>query len=230
MSSLDYNALLDVTLADTETDGLDGPVIELALVRWNVQHACIVSTWSSLVMHHQNRGESVNRIPADALDRGLLKSDIATRLCEELPKAPVILGWNIQYDRQGLEELVSVPLPFTWVDAMNVAWPLAKPYAPLYEVALANGVPIVQAHRALSDCLTLARLLERMAEQGINVRELLRKAAEPRRLYQGLQKFEDNQTAKDMGFWWEQGRKMWLRRATPSEVAALPFPCREVPP
>ncbi len=218
-----------IWITDTETSGLDGPVVEVALVRWSLQFACVVSCWSTLVLHHENLGEQVNRIPPTALGMGVLPSDAIESVSSRVGDG-VVLGWNINFDRQRLEEMPGRMSPsLRWVDAANLPWPNAKPYAPMHETALAMGVGIVHAHRALPDCLLIARMLERAVELGLDVRAMLAHAMQPRKLYVGLQHFNDNQAAKDLGFWFDRATKRWLRQATASEVAAFPFPCREAP-
>ena len=222
-----------LAIFDTETSDLDGHVVELAVVRWSVRHSCIVSTWSTLVVHHENAATHVNRIPLEALGHGMLQSMAVDRTSELLLGVDVVLGWHVDFDREHFEKMPgylgwsSKLSGLRWVDAMLMPWPNTKPYSPLVETALANGIGVVSSHRAIADCLIIARMLERMVELGQDVNAMLERAMQPRKMYQGLQHFNDNRIAKEAGFWFDKPTKRWLRLATASEVAELPFPCRE---
>ena len=226
---IDPRAIDTIGIVDTETATLAGPVIEAAVVRHSILESCVVSSWSSLVLHHENPAAHVNRIKPSALSYGLLPAEAASLVREHLGRCDVVIGWNVDFDREMLSAMPGgVNLVVTWVDAMFLPWPHAKPYAPMHEVALGMGVGIVQVHRALPDCLLLARMLDRAVELGLDVRTMLEHAMQPRKLYEALQAFKDNQLAKDAGFRFDRATTRWLRQATASEVAALPFPCMEV--
>lgn len=89
------------------------------------------------------------------------------------------------------------------------------------DLALAYGVPVWEAHRALTDCTYLVQVFQRCHD----LEALLQAALEPRRLVRARVSYDDRQLAKDAGFRWnEQVPRAWSRRLSEREIAALPFP------
>jgi DNA polymerase-3 subunit epsilon len=92
-------------------------------------------------------------------------------------------------------------------------------------LALAHGIPVWAAHRALTDCIYLAQVFERCDD----LQGLLQNAQQPRFLYQALVSYDDRQLAKDAGFSWNNdGSKTWTRKLTEAEAGELPFATRIV--
>ena len=81
----------------------------------------------------------------------------------------------------------------------------------------------MSAHRALADCLILARLFERVVELGHDVREMLRRGLEPKATYQAMVSYGDRELAKTAGFTWDGEAKRWTRRLAAEDVKGLPF-------
>jgi DNA polymerase-3 subunit epsilon len=88
-------------------------------------------------------------------------------------------------------------------------------------------VPVWAAHRALTDCVYLAQVLERCRD----LPTLLRAALEPRHTYRALVSYADRQQAREAGFRWnEPVAGAWSRRLTEAEARALPFPVQRLEP
>jgi DNA polymerase-3 subunit epsilon len=89
------------------------------------------------------------------------------------------------------------------------------------DLALAHGVPVWAAHRALTDCTYLAQVLASRED----LPELLLEAQKPQLLYAAQVSYDDRHLAKEAGFQW-QGHglmKTWTRYLREDEAAALPF-------
>jgi DNA polymerase-3 subunit epsilon len=81
-------------------------------------------------------------------------------------------------------------------------------------------VPVWAAHRALTDCIYLAQVLERRAD----LEELLQAALVPRHLYRALVSYAERHQAREAGLRWnEPVPGAWSRRLTEAEADALPF-------
>ena len=99
-----------------------------------------------------------------------------------------------------------------WVCSMrHIEFPKKSPDRKLTSIALAHGVGIVSAHRAMSDCDILARLFTRVHEMGHDLNELMRLAMRPRVIVQALVDYHDRQKAKDAGFDWDGDSKTWTK-------------------
>jgi DNA polymerase-3 subunit epsilon len=100
----------------------------------------------------------------------------------------------------------------------------------LVEIALAHGVGVSSAHRALTDVDVMARLLTRLRERGADLPALFRRAARPKALFYAVVPYERRQVAKDHGFRWDEAKhgKNWFRTMPVEDAAALPFPVRRV--
>jgi DNA polymerase-3 subunit epsilon len=111
----------------------------------------------------------------------------------------------------------------------DVTWPRASTSQSLIAIALAHGVGVSHAHRALTDCDILARLLERVAETH-DVEAMLVKAMRPKKKYRAMVSFDTNQLAKERGFRWSPEEKIWWRKFVPEDVPGLqlPFELQEV--
>jgi DNA polymerase-3 subunit epsilon len=98
-------------------------------------------------------------------------------------------------------------------------WEQARPNPSLQALALAHGIPVWAAHRALTDCTYLAAVLERTPD----LEQKLAEGLLPRRLVAADLPFARKDEAKAAGFRWQPERKQWIRRLTEAQIEALPF-------
>jgi len=217
-------------IVDTETTSLDradGRVIELAALLYSVEHRTILSEFATLLPGDTNEAEKINRIPATALSE---MKELIVSLVEPLKdtfrrfrsEAEVIVCHNVEFDRQWFpSEWHSLP----WIcTAFDFSWPMASREAgSLIHLALEHGIGVSRAHRALADCQLIAALFDRMPLFGRDLQEMFARAMRPKAIFQGLQKFEDNDVAKEAGFKWNGETKKWTRRMAIEDAALLPF-------
>lgn len=217
-----------IAIIDTETSGLDPAndhVIEIGCVLWSIRWACVIATWSDLVQQSSNEAESVNNIPTGALDLGLVFHAAISRLRAFTARADVIVAHRAEFDSGFLPDIGK-----PWVcSKFDIEWPASKPGEGLAYVALAHGVPVTETHRALTDCLLLARVFEAAhRHHGADIRALLARAMRPRGLFQALTSYEEREMTKAAGFQWDPATKMWTRRIALDDVGALPFKVRRL--
>lgn len=222
-------AIKSLLLADTETSGIDpktSVLLEVAAVWWSVEHACVLKTWSTLVQGARNDAFAVNGIPAEALPLGAAAEPTFKTLRNFADNSDAIVAHNAEFDRGFLPELGK-----PWICSMNdLAWPGAKPggYTSLIDLALANGLGIASAHRALSDCLLLARLFERLHERGTDLQAFLAHGLRPKGMFVAEVPFAEKDKAKDAGFKWRPETKQWVRRLALEDAGKLPFRVRQL--
>jgi DNA polymerase-3 subunit epsilon len=209
-------------ILDTETTGTDPAedrVVEIGAVLWSLEHKCVLSAWSELVIGAGNAAESINRIPEGALPSGLKLAEALQAVGTLARRAQVAVAHNAQFDRAFIGDL---GLP--WVCSMeDLAWPRSGSGRSLAAIALAHDVGIVSTHRALADCLILARLFERASELGHDVRGMVHRGLRPKATYQAMVSYADRELAKAAGFSWEGDAKRWTRRLAAADAAGLPF-------
>lgn len=218
-----------VAILDTETGGIDPKIhgcIEVAVVTYSIEHRCAVECYSALIRGEANEAEAINHIPAGALTWGEPAERVWHSVVAMTDSCEAILAHNADFDRSftPADALTAIP----WIDTMTLDWPKqSKPGASLISLALDHGLGVVDPHRALSDCLLLARLLTRVAETH-NLVELLARGLRPTATFQALVSFDEKDLAKAAGFHWEAGSKRWLRKMACADVQDLGFRVKPV--
>ena len=221
-------------ILDTETTALspdDGQCIEVGAVLFHVPSRSVLTQVSFLLPCRSNPAQAVNGIAA-AVTR--LEQPLAPALaCFEamVAAADALLAHNAAFDRQWFGHGPLPALAGPWICSMDdIRWPAArqlKATPSVRDLALAYGIPVWAAHRALTDCIYLAQVFERCDD----LEELLSAALEPRRLYRARLAYAERQLAKAAGFRWNEPlRGAWSRRLSEREVAALSFPVDPVEP
>ena len=215
-------------LVDTETTGLDPrqhQCIEVGAVLFDVPRRAVLSQISFLLPCDQNPARSVNGIDPEV---SRLPQPWPQALeCFEamLAAADVVLAHNAAFDRQwfGQGPLPAIDKP--WLCSMeDLRWPAERQLRAtpsVRDLALAYGVPVWAAHRALTDCIYLAQVFERCPE----LERLLQAGLEPRRLYRARLSYEERHKAREAGFRWNEPISgAWSRRLSEQEAALLSFP------
>lgn len=217
-------------IVDTETTGFESEdeVIEIAAVVYDLNHKAMTSAWSTTLQTERPNGAfEVNGIP-DGI--GLTqRSSAATHLSRLAMSCSVIVAHNAEFDRGWLPEIASCE----WVCSFHdMVWPVRP--GKLVEMALAMGLGVASAHRALDDCLTLVRMMDRLGETR-DLREwmdeCLVRAREPKLRVVANVPFAQREMPKAAGFRWDAQAKQWWKQMRASELAAatFEFPVRDYP-
>ena len=220
------------TIIDTETTSVDhatGSLVEVAWARFDLATAKVVDCHSFLVKRSRGEhgGVDVHGIPeALATEHGITTERAATLLCKALDASTCAVAHFADFDRKWFADWPVVAKP--WADSNDFEWPRPIAGRSLTAVALAHGVGVNAAHRAMDDVLTLARLLERCAELGANVEDMVRRALRPKVKVQALVSYDDRDKAKDAGFQWVPERKSWERSVFVDDVEKFGFRVREI--
>ena len=219
-------------LLDTETTALspaEGQCLEVGAVLFHVPSRTVLSQVSFLLPAASNPAEAINGIPAAATR--LPQPWQAGLACFQalVAATDAVLAHNAAFDRQWFGHGPLPALAKPWICSMDdIRWPperhlRARPS--LRDLALAYGVPVWAAHRALTDCTYLAQVFERCAE----LETLLQAALEPRQLYKACLSYDERHLAREAGFRWnEPVSGAWCRRLSQREVEALPFSVQPV--
>jgi len=222
-----------ICILDTETSGLDPKkdvVIEVGLIVFDLQHLAPIHVFSSLVFANGNEAEKHNGIPAALLQDAPPAELVWNQVAKAIKFSDVVVAHRVEFDYEFTPEDVRSLRP--WVcSKFDLEWPRQKAFGEhLLHLALAHDVAVCNAHRALSDCDTLARLFKRAAELGTDLQAMLQKGMRPKKLYYSMAPFEQKDIVKEHGFAWnpEKHGKNWYRVMAPEDVADLPFRVREI--
>ena len=212
-----------ITIIDVETTGTDpakDQVIEVAAILYSLDHAAPVMSIATVQYCLENPCKDINGISTELSKicfkhQESLTWDIVRGMVGE---SIAMVAHNASFDASFVNHEPNRPGYLSpeerkpWVCTMkHVNWPVACQSKALVQIALAHGVGVVSAHRALSDCDTIARLLTRVHEMGHDLNELMRLAMRPRVIIQALVDYHDRQKAKDAQFEWDGDAKTWTK-------------------
>lgn len=218
--------LENVLIIDTETTGVDPDkhaVIEVGCVLWSLEHRAMVETYSALLPGDSNEAEDANGIPPALLAAG--DPHVLENVAELAQFAQAYVAHNADFDRGFLQPHRCRLMP--WICTMeDFDWPVRRPKRALTEIALAHGVAVVAAHRAINDCLILARLFERLDDSAERLERALEHALLPRGRVVAKVPYEQRDLAKAEHFQWDPERKQWWRRMAIADAEKLPFPVK----
>jgi DNA polymerase-3 subunit epsilon len=217
-----------IAILDCETTGLDpetDAVIEVAAILYDTQHRAILQQVSTLLLVEANPAGEINGIPPE-LSR-MVADDLANAALEVVfemaCKSAYLVAFNSDFDQQFCDkENLFGGLPKPWADAAAITYPRMGHKRDLVNIALANGVPVVNAHRALDDCRILAELLSKVLDLDYQ----LERAARPKVLVKAVAPFSENDMVKAAGFKWNRPDlipRAWAKRMPREDAEALPF-------
>jgi DNA polymerase-3 subunit epsilon len=217
---------------DTETTALhpeEGACIEVGAVLFHVASRAVLTQVSFLLPCQENGAEGINGIPAVVSRLPQPWQEALRCFLAMVAAADAILAHNAAFDRQWFGRGALPALNKPWICSMeDIRWPREKHLraAPsVRDLAIAHGVPVWAAHRALTDCTYLVQVLERCED----LEGLLREACEPRRLYRAQLSYGERHRAKEAGFRWNDPVPgAWSKRLSEQDVAALSFPVHPV--
>lgn len=217
---------------DTETTALhpdDGECIEVGAVLFHVPTRSVLTQVSFLLPCRNNGAQAINGIPAAVSQLEQPWREGLSCFLAMAAAADAILAHNVAFDRQWFGRGPLPALDKPWICSMDdISWPPERHLRAgpsVRDLAIAHGVPVWAAHRALTDCIYLVQVLERCGD----LEGLLQVACEPRELYRAQLSYSERHQAKEAGFRWNDPVPgAWTRRLSEREAVALPFPVAPV--
>jgi DNA polymerase III subunit epsilon len=213
-------------IVDVETTGLDpeaDAVIEVAAILYSTEHRAILQQVSTLLPVRKNPAEDVNGIKVEVA--GIVTSDmkrvVQDAIFEMACKSNFWVAFHSDFDKAFCDKMGMLDgLKMPWAAAAAITYPRQSTRRDLVNIALANGVPIINAHRALDDCRILAELLGKVPD----LEAQLARAARPKVTVIALVSYDNRHLAKDAGFVWDSlVSKAWAKRMPLEDAEALPF-------
>jgi len=219
-------------ILDTETTGLSpshGQCIEVGAILFHVASRAVLTQVSFLLACRANPAQHVNGIAPETTRLEQPWQPALQCFLAMAAAADALLAHNVSFDRQWFGHGPLPELAGPWICSMeDMRWPAdrhLRATPSVRDLALAYGVPVWEAHRALTDCLYLVQVFQRCDD----LEALLQGALEPRRLYRARLSYAERQRAKEAGFRWnEPVAGAWSRRLSQREVEALSFAVQPV--
>lgn len=217
----------NVLIVDTETTDLTpqtGCVIEVGAILYNVPNQTTITQLSFLLpSNHGNPQYKINKIPESVVNEDVLCSKtelFSVSLLKQLAdNSDYIIAHNADFDKQWFDGSLLPKFDKQWLCTYSDFKFPEKSGCSLIELALAHGVPVTSAHRALTDCQLIAAIFDRMTD----LQAMIQYAATPRKTYIADIVFKQNHLAKDNGFRFDSTTKKWIKKLTEDEVDSLPF-------
>lgn len=223
-----------VLLLDTETTGLDPEfdrAIEVAAVVYDIGLWSVIESYATLMKSNvPNKAVEINRIPDEAIKRGADSVEAWNYVDVMAATCDCIVGHNCDFDRQFVPENATILRSKPWCcTQLGIEWPRQlKSGGTLISLMLEHGLGVVDPHRALNDCMAIARLFARCSELGFDVARMVEGGCEPRITIQALVSYANRDKAKSAGCHWEPETKGWIRSIRASQAEELPFKWKEV--
>jgi DNA polymerase III subunit epsilon len=213
-----------ITIIDTETTGVDPEndlIIEIAAILYSLTHAAPVESVSWLLPCTENPAIAVNGIHPELT---MLSANMQLRLDDMEERSIAYVAHNAPFDKSFLKRDA---IPFV-CSMRDIEWPVPCGSKTLVAIALAHGIGVASAHRAMADCDTISRLLTRVHEMGVDLEQLIARAMRPKVLVKALVSYDDRQLAKDRHFVWSippgYKKEAWNREYPEGEIPTdLPF-------
>jgi len=217
----------NILIIDTETTGLEpeagAEIIEIAGVLFNVEYKEILQQGSTFLKVNNNPQYSVNKINSE-VTKVQFNQHIGLKFLEGMiNESDYLVAHNAEFDKNFCVKSMYPELEkcetMKWIDTYDFDWPEPLPNGKsLVNVALSMGVPVLSAHRALTDCLLIASCFQKIE----NLQGRLINALTERFVYKALVSFDDKQLAKDAGFVWDRFvPRSWGKRLTENEAAEI---------
>ena len=226
------NIPVNILIIDTETTGLDSKnddCLEVGSILFNVKSRSVLAQQSFLLPVENNNAEKINNIPAEITRLPQPLSEAIIYFESLVRVSDLIVAHNAEFDKKwfGLNKLPRIEKP--WICSMDdMTWPAdrqLKTRPSVRDLALAYGVPVWNAHRALTDCIYLAEVFKRCSD----FEKLLIRGLEPKILVCAEISYEERHLAKNSGFRWNDAIKgAWSRKMSRRDIEKLEFPVYEV--
>jgi DNA polymerase III subunit epsilon len=216
---------VNVLIIDTETTGLDpakgAECIEIGAILYNVPNRAILAQVSTVLPVEIIGQEETHGISFDVANSVpfLVKNSGLHMIQEMTSQADYAVAHKADFD----EQFFSVGELF-WLctyEDFNFA-PHKKQN--LVSLALAHGVPVISAHRALTDCSLIASIFSKRDDLEALIEAAIIRAKSPKVWVRALVSFDDKDKAKAANFkWMGTTTRDWRKQMKECDLGTLEF-------
>ena len=178
----------------------------------------VQQTFSTLIpFAGENNGFIVNKIVKESTQTTPNYDKILDLLNSIKSNIDYCVSYNAEYDKPLLEPWLG---DCNWLCAMkDIKIPYYSERIPnLLNLAVYHGVPICSAHRALDDCLILARLFDVLGNIEDLVIDAVKRSNSPKVSVIAKVSYNDKDKAKQKGFWFDKDFRHWYKEVSQCEL------------
>lgn len=218
-----------VLILDLETTGTDpekNKVREIGMILYSVEHL----TWeytSSIVLQVPEYGaEEIHKIP-----KGIEGIDPAAAWLTfqgVAMEADHILCHNVEFDKSFVMKALNYDESsisgIGWIcTCYDLQWPSqVREGDGLVSLALSHGLAVMASHRAIDDCMLIARLLTHVGQHG-DLQAHLARGLRPKGKFWAVTSYQEKDLARNAGFKWNPDARQWQRTMAIEDIGKLPF-------
>lgn len=228
---------MKILILDTETTDVlpdNGNICEVAVIHYSIEHG-ILNQLSLLLPVDKNPAQWVNKISPESTAQThssvtILGLDLIAQMIKD---SDAIVAHNAIFDKQWCEAKLHSELGLNagvkWICSLeDIQWPEDKKNnKSLIALAVAYGVPVVSAHRALTDCELLAKIFDKVRKRG-KLKDLIATASIERFTYKAILSYDERSKAKEHGFRWIADKKHWVKKMSEDEANAITFEIKKI--
>ena len=213
----------NVLIIDTETTGLSpdqgAEIIELGAILYNVPTRSILAQVSTLFPVKTIAFEEVHGISFEASQAIPFNvSSASLNLLQNMEmEADYAIAHQASFDKEFIGNKIFVPWLCTYED---FSFPPYKKSS-LVSLALAHKVPVVSAHRALTDCQLIAEIFTKRDDLELLIENAVIRAKSPMVWVKAIVGYEDKDKAKAAHFGWDG--KIWKKNMKECDLDQLNF-------
>ncbi len=214
---------MNLLIIDTETTGLDpnqgAECIEIGAILYSVPHRAILAQCSTLLPVKENGQQDIHGIGDEANDVFYPHGKAISLISSMVINADYAVAHNAPFDQQFSPKCIGIPWLCTYEDFRFTPH---KPQA-LVNLALAHGITVKSAHRALNDCGLIAEILGKRDDLEALIDAAIIRARSPKVWVKALVKYQDRHLAKAAHFEWKDESKSWVKLMKECDLDSLNF-------
>ena len=219
---------MEILILDTETTELNPETrkaLEIGAILWSVGLKTEIIQVSTVIKYEKpipNPAEPINRIPPQLLQKKFPHLSAIALINQLAALATYVCAHNGSFDFKVCQQIQGLEIPANkMVDTMDINYPNSAFCSgkSLTALAVGHGIPVVDSHRALADCVVLSKLLSTVQ----NLPRELKRAARPKVLVKSLEPKPGTQS-KAHGFLWNSIINFaWAKYMPEEDINLLPF-------